>query len=203
MIGLDFVVIPAEAYGTPCWCDSIHYVDRSSLHVDESNGDAQVRLNCPNEHYGRDYYWTVSRNELRALQGLPNFKPRFSPELLALVPDWPDLLDGDPGDEPIDTFFEMGYCHALALALNEATGWPIVGVWSQGDCTHFVVQRPDCMLVDVRGVRSEEEVLESWGAHALDDGWDPKDLWHMRDMENPEDVWELAKVVAEALLDDM
>jgi hypothetical protein len=203
MTGLDAVVIPSDAYEQVCDCRMYLWLDRDSLHVDEGNGDAQVNLRCgcSNESV---YQWTVSDDELRAVQGYEEPESTFSPELLALVPNWPDLFLDPPDDAPIEQLFEHGYCHALALALNEATDWSIVGLRSPGGVEHYLVQRPDGMLVDVRGVTSEEEMLGD--SYTLDEGYDAESLWAAAQagyLENPEDVWELARFVAQVLLDNM
>jgi hypothetical protein len=128
----------------------------------------------------------------------------FSPDLIALVPDWEELFSDGIGDAPVERLFEWGYCHALALAINEATGWPIVGLWSggrHGGCEHWVVQRPDGILLDVRGAWEPEEMMSRFG-YTMDDGWDPASLWGGSRMEDPRDVWELATVVARMILAD-
>jgi len=80
-----------------------------------------------------------------------------------------DLLDDDlkEGCDGIVTVFQEGYCHALALALHDATGWPI---WSlkiakgsdRGYDEHFLVADPDGNLLDVHGTNSPEDVIAYW-----------------------------------------
>ena len=57
--------------------------------------------------------------------------------------------------------FTGGQCHALALALHERTGWPIVGLYRDSEdggelvcpanLSHLLVQRPDGQLMDIEG----------------------------------------------------
>lgn len=114
------------------------------------------------------------------------------------------------GCQSVEEVFEYGQCHALALALNAKTGWPIVGLYSPklGDTNHYLVRRPDGQLVDVRGVRSEAEVLQQWddntGFFQVRE-YTPGHLWsevHREDMEDPGDVWPLAQQVVSKLTAD-
>lgn len=56
--------------------------------------------------------------------------------------------------------YTHGQCAALARALHDATGWPLMlAVWTSDkgeDAIHFYVERPDGRVVDITG------------AHALD-----------------------------------
>ncbi len=63
-------------------------------------------------------------------------------------------------DERAFAAFTEGQCHALALALNEQTGWTIVGVEDEElDIMHFCVRMPDGRLFDVAGAFEPEEYL--------------------------------------------
>jgi len=66
--------------------------------------------------------------------------------------------------------FTYGACGGLAIALHDATGWPLVMVTDAENVTgglahmgasgiHWLVRRPDGMLVDVDGVHRPEDVL--------------------------------------------
>jgi hypothetical protein len=56
--------------------------------------------------------------------------------------------------------FTNGHCHSLALALNVATGWPIVGLYRERDeCLHMVVQGDTDQLIDIGGARTADEVM--------------------------------------------
>ena len=112
-----------------------------------------------------------------------------------------DELDGFTTVEGV---FEYGYCHALALAVHERTGWPVVGLRARdsSESNHYLVRRPDGMLVDVRGARTEADVLQQWdggdGYYTVRE-YDADFLWHeveRGDMEDPADVWQLAHHVA-------
>lgn len=53
--------------------------------------------------------------------------------------------------------FSSGQCHALAVALHEIMGWPIVGCWSRyrGDHSshHIALQHPKGFTADIHGIR--------------------------------------------------
>ncbi|MYS16130.1 ParB/Srx family N-terminal domain-containing protein [Streptomyces sp. SID4982] len=59
--------------------------------------------------------------------------------------------------------FTRAACAGLAVALHDATGWPIVEV---GHCDnlplHFMVRHPDGRLVDIRGAHADEAVCDEW-----------------------------------------
>ncbi|MFE2832197.1 hypothetical protein ACFXI6_14285 [Streptomyces mirabilis] len=59
--------------------------------------------------------------------------------------------------------FTRGACAGLAIALHDATGWPIIEI---GHCDglplHFMVRHPDGRLVDIRGVHSDADVCDEW-----------------------------------------
>jgi len=66
--------------------------------------------------------------------------------------------------------FTQGQCHALSLALNDLTGWPIELVvekprrhTNRVAWVHAVNRQPDGMLVDIEGAHSEPELLAGWG----------------------------------------
>ena len=64
-----------------------------------------------------------------------------------------ELVPGELTDDA-RYVFTRGQCHSLALALHEATGWPIFGDFvSEYDDTpdHVFVQAPDGRFVDVEG----------------------------------------------------
>jgi hypothetical protein len=85
-------------------------------------------------------------------------------------------------DDAAHDAFRTGQCHALALALHERTGWPLVVIGpkeccydedcmdeetdSTGACgcqvTHIAVQRPDGQVVDIDGtVPVDDAILAS------------------------------------------
>ncbi|SFW50377.1 hypothetical protein [Amycolatopsis australiensis] len=109
------------------------------------------------------------------------------------------------GFESVEDVFDYGYCHGLALALHEETGWPLVQLEFDGDELHYLVRRPDGMLVDAHGARPEDEVRLAWsdGSAASIDRLSVRDcdaghLWGLvrrGDMEDPNDVRDLARHV--------
>lgn len=76
--------------------------------------------------------------------------------------------------------FKYGACGALAIAVHDATGWPIYAVTDAhnvfedgqaggGSALHWVVQRPDGAFVDVDGVHTAPELVAQYEGEA-DDG---------------------------------
>lgn len=69
--------------------------------------------------------------------------------------------------------FTRGQCHALSLAVNELTGWPIELVLErprrrrmrniETDWVHAVNRCPDGTLLDIEGVHNETSLLACWG----------------------------------------
>lgn len=65
--------------------------------------------------------------------------------------------------------FAQGQCHALALALHERTGWPVIVLEDdEADAIHFAVQTPDGRALDITGCHDLEEFQEGWGAAYLE-----------------------------------
>ncbi|MFD9868539.1 hypothetical protein ACFXI8_27220 [Streptomyces niveus] len=63
--------------------------------------------------------------------------------------------------------FKYGGCGSLALALHDATGWPIVAaVADDGLELHYAVTLPDGRLVDITGAHSEDDMLLEYEFHA-------------------------------------
>jgi RNAse (barnase) inhibitor barstar len=54
----------------------------------------------------------------------------------------------------------FGYCHFLALAIHEKTGWPMMA-WVDSDeiPTHVCVETPEGLLLDIDGIRSSEQMM--------------------------------------------
>lgn len=119
------------------------------------------------------------------------------------------LPEPPEGFATVQDVFDYGYCNALALALHERTGWPIVGLHARKDphAFHYLVRRPDGMLVDAHGARTQAEVLKQWGDGAPEGYYSVRDhtqdrLWadvRQGDMENPAAVWPLAQALASRL----
>lgn len=66
--------------------------------------------------------------------------------------------------------FTRGACAGLAIALHDATGWPIIEV---GHCDglplHFTVRHPSGQMLDIRGLHTDEAMRDEWEFEA-DDG---------------------------------
>ena len=111
------------------------------------------------------------------------------------------------GFDSVEDVFDYGYCHALALALHEQTGWPVVGLrCPEGYAEHYLVRRPDGLLVDAHGARTDAAVLTQWsgdsGYYSIKD-YSTQGIWYevnRGDLENPTDVWWLAQSVASGLI---
>lgn len=74
------------------------------------------------------------------------------------------LLEPGVIDDQARIVFGRGHCHSLALAIHELTGWPLAGMYDfHGTLSHVLVWMPDGMLLDVNGVRTEEEVNTTLG----------------------------------------
>lgn len=55
--------------------------------------------------------------------------------------------------------FKNGCCGGLAIALHDATGWPIVAVGSHhGEALHYMARRPDGRLIDIEGAHTDDDV---------------------------------------------
>lgn len=76
--------------------------------------------------------------------------------------------------------FKYGGCGALALALHDATGWPIVAITDHynvfedgqaggGSALHWTVRHPDGRLIDIDGAHDPEDLVEQYHGDA-DDG---------------------------------
>lgn len=78
-----------------------------------------------------------------------------------------DCCDDGFGFEDVADVFQHGYCHVLALAIHDVTGWP---VWTLkvtrgqgvGEDEHWLVEDPAGNLVDVYGANTPEGVLAYW-----------------------------------------
>lgn len=83
----------------------------------------------------------------------------------------PGILDGCA-----KRAFKFGDCDVLAIALHDATGWPLVKVtdsWNvhsghagDGSALHWMVRHPSGKLLDVDGLHDEEDVLRRYHAEA-------------------------------------
>lgn len=69
--------------------------------------------------------------------------------------------------------FKYGACGALAIALHDATGWPIVAITDHhnvfedgeaggGSALHWTVRHPDGRLIDIDGAHNPETLLSQY-----------------------------------------
>lgn len=115
-----------------------------------------------------------------------NLKPEVGPgdgkRRFRVVNPSLDPNDLTPGviDGAARRIFKMGGCGALAMAMHDALGWPIVAItdaWNVedgraggGSALHWLVKRPsDGLLVDIDGAHTEEEMVGEYDGEA-DDG---------------------------------
>lgn len=76
--------------------------------------------------------------------------------------------------------FKIGACGALAIAIHDATGWPIVAITDAhnvfedgkaggGSALHWTVRRPDGKLIDIDGAHDADDLIEEYRWEADDD----------------------------------
>lgn len=73
----------------------------------------------------------------------------------------------------------QGACGALAIAVHDATGWPIVaitdshnvfdGMAGGGSALHWTVEHPSGKLLDIEGLHDSEDLVSEYEGDA-DDG---------------------------------
>lgn len=82
-------------------------------------------------------------------------------------------------DSSAKRIFTQGGCGALAIALHDITGWPIVAITDHhnvedgraggGSALHWVVRHPRGLLLDIEGYHTSRELIEQYDDEA-DDG---------------------------------
>jgi hypothetical protein len=95
------------------------------------------------------------------------------------LPPSTDKLTPGVLDEYARRVFKYGACGALAIAMHDATGWPIVAITDAhnvydgraggGSALHWAVRRPDGKLIDIDGAHEAEALVEEYSPEA-DDG---------------------------------
>ena len=88
----------------------------------------------------------------------------------------PDRLTPGVLDGAAEHAFLAGACTALAIAMHDALGWPIMAVTDAhnvyegraggGSALHWAVLRPDGMVVDVRGAHEPAWLVGEYGPDA-------------------------------------
>jgi hypothetical protein len=83
----------------------------------------------------------------------------------------PGVIDG-----AAEHAFSYGACAALAYALHDVTGWPIIGITDShnvhgktlggGSSLHWGVEHPAGKFLDINGLRDLDEVAENYSADA-------------------------------------
>jgi hypothetical protein len=80
----------------------------------------------------------------------------------------PGVLDG-----AAEHVFLYGGCAALAIALHDATGWPLVAITDADNChdghigmggsaMHWTVRHPSGRLLDVLGLHDEDDLVDGY-----------------------------------------
>lgn len=96
-----------------------------------------------------------------------------------MQPD-PSKLTAGVLDEYARGAFKLGACGALAIAMHDELGWPIVaitdahnvfedGTAGGGSAMHWVVRAPDGKLVDIDGAHDEDDLVEEYMYDADDE----------------------------------
>lgn len=90
-----------------------------------------------------------------------------------------DGLEAGVLDGSAKHVFTQGACVALAIALHDATGWPLVAItdhhnvfggrMGSGSALHWTACRPDGKLVDIDGTHEPDALRTEYDAYA-DDG---------------------------------
>jgi hypothetical protein len=72
--------------------------------------------------------------------------------------------------------FKYGACGALALALHDARGWPLIAVTDAhnvhdghaggGSSMHYMVRHPNGKLLDVDGFHDDSDIIEDYEGEA-------------------------------------
>lgn len=120
-----------------------------------------------------------------------------------------ECVHGVVNDAALEAF-HYGYCHVMALALHDATGWPLVGIWYNGDNYtddyvpgHVAVKHPEGYFVDIYGAYTEDpgnfEITDS----RLMEVEDVIDLSNAGYKEIEPEVVALADSLVEAVLDEV
>jgi hypothetical protein len=92
----------------------------------------------------------------------------------------PDTLTPGVIDGYAKRAFTFGACGGLAIAIHDATGWPIVAITDAhnvfedgkaggGSALHWVVQHPSGKLLDIDGLHDPAALVEAYEGDA-DDG---------------------------------
>jgi hypothetical protein len=102
----------------------------------------------------------------------------------------PGVLDG-----AAEHVFTMGGCGALAIALHDATGWPIVAITDHhnvhdgraggGSALHWTVRHPSGRLLDIDGLHDAADLAERYDGYA-DDG---QAAWGLSSRADAEEWW--------------
>lgn len=91
--------------------------------------------------------------------------------------------------------FTLGGCGALAIALHDATGWPIAAITDHdnvfgdraggGSALHWTVRHPSGRLLDVDGLHDADDLVERYDGEA-DDG---RAAWGLSSRADAEEWW--------------
>lgn len=86
-------------------------------------------------------------------------------------------LTGGVIDAAAEDVFLHGGCAALAIALHDTTGWPLVAITDADNChdghiglggsaMHWTVRHPSGRLLDILGLHDQNTLVERYHRHA-------------------------------------
>ncbi len=91
--------------------------------------------------------------------------------------------------------FTLGGCDALAIAIHDKTGWPIIAITDAhnvygdraggGSAMHWMVKHPNGKFLDIDGIHDPEAIVEQYDGYA-DDG---KAAWGISTRADAEEWW--------------
>ena len=106
-----------------------------------------------------------------------------------------DRLSQGVLDGAAEHVFTLGGCDALAIAIHDATGWPIVAITDHhnvhggraggGSAMHWTVLHPSGRLMDVDGLHDPARLVERYDGDA-DDG---QAAWGLSSRADAEEWW--------------
>lgn len=109
----------------------------------------------------------------------------------------PGVIDGSA-----QNIFSTGGCHALAIAIHDATGWPIVAITDHhnvfdgraggGSAVHWCVKAPNGKFVDIDGAHDPAELTARYDSDVdYDEDTDEQVAHHgLSSRADAEEQWE-------------
>ncbi len=109
-------------------------------------------------------------------------------DLLEEDDDVPDPMDEETALEIVRREYVSGTCGAFAVALHDATGWPVVGI---NGGMHVAVRSPDGRILDYMGLQTTEAVLRRYGmsSAAIEEWTREEAVDHVRPWDEDDHPW--------------